>query len=107
LLYVPVPDLEARKQIFKIHIKDRPLAKDINMDDLAKRTEGYSGADIQAVVETASMHAIKEYVSKYKGSDVLKAKLKELLVTKADFDDAMTKVKPYSKLDLARGKAFE
>ncbi len=76
LLYVPVPDLESRKEIFKIHIKDRPLAKDINIDELAKRTDGYSGADIQAVVETASMLAIRAYVDKYKGSDVLKAKLK-------------------------------
>ncbi|HXQ91968.1 MAG TPA: CDC48 family AAA ATPase [Nitrososphaerales archaeon] len=104
LLYVPVPDLESRKEIFKIHIKDRPLAKDINVDELARRTDGYSGADIQAVVETASMLAIRGYVEKYKGSDVLKAKLKELEITKKDFDDAVGKVKPYAKSDLGRGK---
>ena len=109
LLYVPVPDLEARKEIFRIHIKDRPLAKDISIEDLAKRSEGYSGAEIEAVVETASMNAIKGYVGKYKGSDVIKAKLKELEITKKDFDDALAKVKPYAKQDFGRnnGRAFE
>jgi len=102
LLYVPNPDLEARKEIFKIHIKDRPLGKDINVDDLAKRTDGYSGADIEAVVDTAAMLAIRAYVDKYRGSDVLKAKLKELEISKKDFDESMSKVKPYSKSDLGR-----
>jgi transitional endoplasmic reticulum ATPase len=102
LLYVPVPDLEARKEIFKIHIKDRPLGKDISIDDLARRTDGYSGADIQAVVDTASMAAIRSYVDKYRGSDVIKAKLKELEITKKDFEEAMSKVKPYSKSDVGR-----
>ncbi len=107
MLYVALPDLEARKEILKIHLKDRPLSKDISMDDLAKRTEGYSGADIQAVVETASMLAIREYVDKYKGSDVLKAKLKELEVTRKNFDDALGKVKPYSKVDLIHKSSLE
>ncbi|HYB04816.1 MAG TPA: CDC48 family AAA ATPase, partial [Nitrososphaerales archaeon] len=102
LLYVPVPDLEARKEIFKIHIKDRPLGKDISIDELSRRTDGYSGADIQAVVDTASMAAIRAYVDKYKGSDVIKAKLKELEITKKDFEEAMSKVKPYSKSDVGR-----
>ena len=102
LLYVPVPDLEARKEIFKIHIRDRPLGKDISIDDLARRTDGYSGADIQAVVDTASMFAIRAYVDKYRGSDVIKAKLKELEITKKDFEEAMSKVKPYSKSDVGR-----
>ena len=102
LLYVPNPDLEARKEIFKIHIKNRPLGKDISVDELARRTDGYSGADIEAVVDTAAMLAIRKYVDKYRGSDVLKAKLKELEITKGDFDDAMNQVKPYSKSDVGR-----
>ena len=102
LLYVATPDFEARKEIFKIHLKGRPLSEDIGVDDLAKKTEGYSGADIEAVVDTASMFAIREYVDKYKGSDVVKAKLKELDITKKHFDEAMQKVKPFSKMDLVR-----
>ncbi|MHB2037601.1 MAG: CDC48 family AAA ATPase, partial [Nitrososphaerales archaeon] len=102
MMYVGVPDLEARKEIFKIHLNGRPLAKDIGADELAKRTEGYSGADIQAVADTASMLAIREYIDKYKGSDVVNAKLKELVVTEKQFNEALSKVKPYSKMDLIR-----
>lgn len=105
LMYIGVPDLEARKEIFKIHLMGRPLAKDISVDDLAKKTEGYSGADIQAIADTASMLAIREYIDKYKGSDVLKAKLKELEVAKKHFDEAMSKIEPYSKIDLLHSQS--
>ena len=102
LLYVPVPDIEARREIIKIHLNGRPLGADISVDELAKKTEGYSGAEIQAVAETASMLAIREYIDKYKGSDVIRAKLKELEIMQNHFDEAISKVKPYSKVDLVR-----
>ncbi len=102
LLYVGVPNLEARKEILQIHLNGRPLAKDVGVEELAKKTEGYSGADIQSVVDTASTLAIREYIDKYRGSDVVKAKLKELEISEKHFSEAMSKVKPYSKQDLVR-----
>ena len=103
LLYVGVPDLDSRNEIFKIHLRDKPLAKDVNIDTLASKTEGLTGADIRGIADTASMLAIREYIDKYKGSDILKAKLKELGITMAHFEEAMKKVKPYSKRDLLYG----
>lgn len=105
LLYVPTPSLEARKEIIEIHLKGKPLSKDISVSDLAGSTEGYSGADIQSVVETAAMLAIREYIDKYKGSDVVKAKLKDLEISKKEFEEAMKKVKPYSKRDMNYNKS--
>src|SRR5487761_1838350 len=105
LLYVPTPSLEARKEIIAIHLKGKPLSKDISVSDLAGSTEGYSGADIQSVVETAAMLAIREYIDKYKGSDVVKAKLKDLEISKKEFEEAMKKVKPYSKRDMNYNKS--
>lgn len=105
LLYVPTPGLEARKEILAIHLKGKPLAKDISIDDLAARTEGYSGADLQSVVDTSAMLAIREYIDKYKGSDVVKAKLKDLEVSKEQFEEAMKKVKPYSKRDMIHNQS--
>src|SRR5487761_944170 len=105
LLYVPTPSLEARKEIIAIHLKGKPLSKDISISDLAGSTEGYSGADIQSVVETAAMLAIREYIDKYKGSDVVKAKLKDLEISKKEFEEAMKKVKPYSKRDMNYNKS--
>ncbi|BAN90334.1 cell division protein CDC48 [Aeropyrum camini SY1 = JCM 12091] len=60
LIYVPPPDKEARKEIFRIHTKKVPLADDVDLDRLAEMTEGYTGADIEAVVREAVMAKLRE-----------------------------------------------
>ncbi len=60
IIYVPPPDLKARKEIFKVHLKKAPLAGDVNIDRLAELTEGYTGADIEAVVREAVMLKLRE-----------------------------------------------
>jgi len=60
IIYVPPPDLEARYEIFKIHTRKMPLAKDVDLRRLAEVTEGYSGADIEAVCLEAAMCAARE-----------------------------------------------
>src|SRR5207244_11602603 len=66
LLFVPPPDLEARKQIFKIHTHKTPLADDVNLDELARRTDGYTGADIASLTNTGVMLALREHIAKAK-----------------------------------------
>jgi transitional endoplasmic reticulum ATPase len=63
VLYVPPPDKAARLQIFKIHTRGMPLDKDVNLEDLAAITEGYTGADIEAVVREAAMAAARENIN--------------------------------------------
>ncbi len=63
IIEVGAPDLEARKEIFKVHLKTRPLADDVDVDELARQTEGMSGADIALICEQASLNAIEEYIS--------------------------------------------
>jgi transitional endoplasmic reticulum ATPase len=53
-IYVPLPGLEARKQILALHLKGKPLAQDVSLEELAKTLEGYSGADIRRICEKAS-----------------------------------------------------
>ncbi|MEZ0393641.1 MAG: AAA family ATPase, partial [Desulfurococcaceae archaeon] len=60
LIYVPPPDLKARLEIFKVHTRKMPLASDVNLEELARLTEGYSGADIAAVCREAAMIALRE-----------------------------------------------
>ena len=60
IIYVPPPDKEARKQIFRVHTRRVPLADDVDLDRLAELTEGYSGADIEAVVREAVMIKLRE-----------------------------------------------
>ncbi|MBX5326277.1 MAG: CDC48 family AAA ATPase [Candidatus Bathyarchaeia archaeon] len=81
LIYVPEPDEEARKQIFKIYTKDMPLAKDVKIEELARMTNNYSGADINGLCREAALIALRKNIS-----------AKE--VTLADFRAAMEKVGP-------------
>jgi transitional endoplasmic reticulum ATPase len=60
LVLIPAPDKEARLEIFKIHTKNMPLDKDVNIKHLAESTENYSGADIEALCREAAMLSIRE-----------------------------------------------
>jgi transitional endoplasmic reticulum ATPase len=58
-----MPDRDARKAIMEIHFKDRPLADDINLGKLADETENYTGADIMAIADEATLLAIREAIN--------------------------------------------
>ncbi len=61
IILTGVPDLTARLEIFRVHMKDMPL-KDVDVEDLASRTEGYVGADIEAVCREAAILALRENI---------------------------------------------
>ncbi|MBS7608315.1 MAG: CDC48 family AAA ATPase [Candidatus Bathyarchaeia archaeon] len=100
LLYVPPPDLEARKEILKIHLKKKPLAEDVSIDELAKRTEGYTGADLAAVCNMAVMLAIREHVMANKDPEEAKKNVKNIRVSRRHFEEALKRVKPISQKEL-------
>ncbi len=79
-ILVPAPSEQARLEILKIHTASMPL-KAVDIKDLAKRTEGFSGADIEALCREAAMDALRENM-----------KAKEVL--KKNFEDALRKVTP-------------
>ena len=81
LVYVPVPDKEARKEIFKVHTRNMPLAKDVDLDWLADKTENYVGSDIESVCREAALVALRKDIKATK-------------VTKTNFADALKKIKP-------------
>lgn len=104
LLYVPPPDKNSRMQIIKIHTKKKPLAEDINMDDLVGHTEGYTGADIASLASAAVMLALREHVAKYKDPKEADSHQQELKIHMKHFEDAMKKIRPLSvqELDMYR-----
>ncbi|HET7404945.1 MAG TPA: CDC48 family AAA ATPase [Candidatus Bathyarchaeia archaeon] len=106
LLFVPPPDVEARRQIFKIHTRKTPLAEDVNTDEFAKRTEGYTGADIASLSNTAVMLALREHISKAKDPEDAKKRAKGLKVAKRHFDEALLKIKPMSSEELKMYERF-
>ena len=87
LIYVHEPDEEARKQILKIYTKEMPLAKDVNVNELAKLTINYSGADINGWCREAALVALRKNIN-----------AKE--VTLADFKTATEQVGPSVKPEM-------
>lgn len=64
LLELPTPDEKTREEIFKIHTKNKPLAENVDLKNLAKETEGKVGSDIELICRKAALFAIREYLSK-------------------------------------------
>jgi transitional endoplasmic reticulum ATPase len=58
---IPMPDEEARRAIFEVHTRDMPTIN-VDLDNLAKRTEKFSGADIAALCREAGMYALRENI---------------------------------------------
>jgi transitional endoplasmic reticulum ATPase len=87
LLLVQIPDGKAREEIFKVHTRDMPLDGDVDLKRLTQMTEGYVGADIEALCREAAMLAIREVMRE--GGDINTKK-----VTFNHFMEAMKKIKP-------------
>jgi proteasome regulatory subunit len=83
IITIPVPNYIARVQIFKIHSRKMSVAKDVNFEELAQRTDGVSGADIKAMCTEAGMFAIREERTKIKMLDFTKA-IDKVMVVDAD-----------------------
>jgi len=62
LVELPVPDLEARLAIFRVHTRGKPLGPDVDLAELAECTEGLVGADIEGLCRQAAMLAIREFL---------------------------------------------
>lgn len=93
MVYIAPPDESARYDIFNIHLSNRPLESDVDINILAKDTDGFTGADIASVCNEATMLAIREYVASGKKTD--EESIKELKIGYHHIRDAMKKVKPY------------
>ncbi len=90
-ILVPLPEKEAREQIFRIHTKDVELDESIVFNLLAEITEGFSGADIEIVCREAIMNPVREMDK----SGLLKDKEAKIRpVTIEDFEKALQKIKP-------------
>jgi transitional endoplasmic reticulum ATPase len=100
LVHISMPDLEGRKKILEIHMKKKPLTEEVDIADIAKKTEGYSGADLSALANEAVMLAIRGIVAK--GGDLSQESLQREKVSMKNFLDAMEKVRPTSRTDLTR-----
>ncbi len=94
-IYIGPPDKESRKSIFEIHTNGRPLADDVDLDDLAERTDGCTGADIAAICNEAVMNAVRKLVAE--NPDPIDRDIASCRVSSEDFDKALDKFGPESR----------
>jgi len=92
-VHVPVPDEEARRAILEVHTRNKPLADDVDLDKIARKTEGYVGADIEAVTREASMAASREFINSVSPEEVADS-VGNVRVTMGHFEDALDEINP-------------
>jgi transitional endoplasmic reticulum ATPase len=90
LVYIPLPDRKSRIQIFKATLRKSPLAKEVDLEVLAKATNGFSGADITEICQRACKFAIRESI--YRDIESKKNKENGLLVNKEDIVDPVPEI---------------
>jgi len=89
---IPMPNKDARVEIFKIHLHNKPLAKDVNIDQLSQDLEGYTGADIQAICEEATLLTIRKAIIDTKIDTKNEDSVKVVKISKAEFEISIEKV---------------
>ncbi|NUC73039.1 CDC48 family AAA ATPase [Haloterrigena sp. SYSU A558-1] len=98
---VDEPDERARREIFAIHTEDRPLADDVDLDELAAETEGYTGADVEAVCREAATIAVREHVrAEAEGED---RDVEAIVLTAEHFERALEEISPESAAEFEGG----
>lgn len=90
-IFVPPPDQEARKEILKIHLSETEYSRSVNLGELAKRTEGFSGHDLELLVREAAMNPVRELAREKR---LFKDDVKVRKVKMSDFEKVLSERKP-------------
>lgn len=92
IILAPVPDKKTRKEIFSVHLKGMPLDKDVDVNELVEKTEGYVGADIESIAREAAIFALRE-------------DMKAKTIKMKHFEKALEKVRPSASKDIEEAYA--
>ncbi len=93
LLFIPLPDKDTRKRILEINVRGKPITKDVNIDKIVDMTDGFSGAEVSAVVNTAVSVVLQNFINAYPNPEDAKTHVSEATVSMAHFEEAIRKVK--------------
>ena len=108
IVYVPKPEVKTRQKILEIHTKGKPLGRDVDLKRIAELTEGFSGADVSAVANTAVSVVLHEYLAKYSTPEEAAKHSSEALVSMQHIEEAVKKIriqremKPGEKITLSQ-----
>jgi len=84
ILNIPYPDENELIEILKIHTRGKPIADNIKLKEIANKTKGLSGADVELLCQRASMFAIREH---------LKDRRKKLKISEHNITDALNEIR--------------
>jgi transitional endoplasmic reticulum ATPase len=101
IIYVPNPDIKTREKILELNVQGKPIGNDLNLKRIAELTDGFSGADVAAVVNTAISLVLHEYINKDPNPEEASKHTMEAYVTMRHFEDAVRKVR--SQRDMKPG----
>ncbi|XP_014212433.1 katanin p60 ATPase-containing subunit A-like 1 isoform X2 [Copidosoma floridanum] len=102
-IYIPLPNLEGREALLKINLREVKIDESVNLTEIAKKLEGYSGADITNVCRDASMMSMRRKIAGLRPDQIRQLPKEELdlPVSAADFDEALERCnKSVSQEDL-------
>lgn len=88
---IPVPDQRGRREILEIHTKPMPLTRGVDLDDMARRTHGFVGADLAALCREAALQALRRVLKK---TPVAELDVSSIKVGLPDFAAAFQEVEP-------------
>jgi len=94
---ISVPDRDGRLQVLKIHTRNMPLTKDVDLEELASRTHGFVGADLESLAKEAAMVVLRKNIHKFKMDDdeeIPDEVLKKLVISADDFKEGLKVVRP-------------
>lgn len=92
---IGVPGKEGRKDILEIHLKNMPLAEDVNIETLASMTQGFVGADLASLARESAMKCLSRHMYEYDcKSSIPESELSKMKVTMSDFNDALADIEP-------------
>ena len=95
MVEIPRPSLEDRLRIYSVHLRGKPLARDVDAEELvrllAAGSEGMSGADIALVCERAALAAVRRVIEEHEG---------EIAIRREEFEGSLAEV-------AARAKPFK
>ncbi|MEM2122108.1 MAG: AAA family ATPase [Candidatus Bathyarchaeia archaeon] len=98
-VYVPLPGFQARVELFKIHTRNLSLSRNVNLAELARMTEGYSGSDIKDIIQTAHIRVVREFFERGNPND---RRVAPRPITQEDFLNIMERRRPSVSKDLVK-----
>jgi transitional endoplasmic reticulum ATPase len=93
-IYIRPPEIKEREAILKIHLKGKPLSDEVEIKELARRTEGYVGADIEAICREAAILALRDFIKPGMEREDVKREALEIRIKNEHFEKAFNIVRP-------------